>query len=99
MNTEKKEIKCPTCEAWRSYLPEQNICHACGSILDKNEILFEERKKKGLIKSFPEPKPFLEIKDSYPWYLKVILHIVRPIYFIVMIMIAFVTWFVTWVVA
>jgi len=65
-------------------------------MLDKNEILFEERKRQGLIPSFPETRPFMEIKDSYPWPIKVILQIVRPVYFTFMFVISALLWFVVW---
>ncbi len=97
MNTVEK--CCPHCKTWHAYSPEDKTCSSCGSLLDKNEIVFEERKRKGLIPEFPKPKPFLEIKDTYPWLLRMILQIVQPIYFTFMFIISAILWFVVWAAA
>jgi hypothetical protein len=90
---------CPNCKTWSSYSSEDKNCKNCGSLLDKNEIIYQEKKSKGLIPPFPQPKPFLEIKDSYPWYLKAILHFIKPIYFVFMFVVSAILWFVVWAAA
>lgn len=90
---------CPSCKTWNSYSEDEKNCTNCGSLLDKNEIIFEEKKQKGLIPAFPTPRPFLEIKASYPLVLRVILHIFRPVYFVFMFIISAILWFVVWAAA
>lgn len=97
MNTNEK--LCPTCKTWNVYKPEDKNCLNCGSLLDKNEIIYEEKKRKGLIPPFPKPKPFLEIKESYPLILKIVLYIIRPVYFTFMFIISAILWFVVWAAA
>ena len=97
MNTNEK--RCPKCGKWGTYTIADKVCHHCGSLLDKNEIIYEDKKRKGLIPKFPEPRPFLEIKESYPLIVKIILHIIRPIYFAFMFIVSVVLWLVLWVTA
>ncbi len=97
--SEISEKICPNCKTWSSYSVEERNCVNCGSLLDKNEIIFEEKKRKGLIPAFPKPRPFLEIKDSYPFLFRVVLHIVRPIYFTFMFIISAILWLVVWAAA
>lgn len=93
------EKLCPNCKTWSSYSVEDKNCFNCGSLLDKNEIIFEEKKRKGLIPPFPKQRPFLEIKASYPLILRIILHVIRPIYFTFMFVISTILWFVVWAAA
>lgn len=93
------EKRCPNCQSWGTFLETEKNCHNCGSLLDKNEIIFEDKKRKGLIPKFPQPRPFLEIKPSYPIILKIILHIIRPIYFTFMFIISAILWLVVWAAA
>ena len=93
------EKLCPNCKTWNRYHNDNKNCVHCCSLLDKNEIIYEDKKRKGLIPPFPQPRPFLEIKDSYPWILRAILHIIRPIYFVFMFVISAILWFVVWAAA
>lgn len=93
------EKLCPNCKTWNVYTAEDKNCLNCGSLLDKNEIIYQEKKQKGLIPPFPKTKPFLEIKESYPLVLKIMLHIIRPIYFTFMFIISSILWFVVWAAA
>lgn len=95
MDTVLEKI-CPNCKKWDNYHPEEKRCKQCGSLIDKNEIIHEDRKKRGLLPKFNKPKPFLQIKASYPWYLKLLIRIVRPIVYVFMLIISMITWFVVW---
>lgn len=95
----QNEKLCPNCQTWSTYVSDEKNCPNCGSLLDKNEIIFEEKKKQGLIPPFPKPKPFMEIKESYPFLLKLVLHVIRPVYFTFMFIISAILWFVVWAAA
>jgi hypothetical protein len=97
--SEISEKLCPNCKIWSSYSLEERQCKNCGSLLDKNEIIYQEKKRNGLIPPFPKTRPFLEIKDSYPLVLRLILQILRPIYFTFMFIISAILWFVVWAAA
>ena len=90
------EKRCPNCQHWASYNIDEKHCKNCDSLLDKNEIIFKEKERKGLIPKFPEPRPFLEIKTSYPLVLRLLLYIIRPIYFTFMFVISAILWLVIW---
>jgi hypothetical protein len=94
MDTNEK--RCPNCNHWDSYELDEKQCKNCDSLLDKNEIIFVEKERKGLIPKFPEPRPFLEIKESYPLVLRLLLHFIRPIYFTFMFVISAILWLVIW---
>lgn len=96
---DSNQKRCPNCKAWNTYSQDDKKCVDCGSLLDKNEIIYQDKKRKGLIPEFPKPRPFLEIKASYPLILRIILHIIRPIYFTFMFIISAILWFVVWAAA
>jgi hypothetical protein len=89
--------KCPHCSTWNE--GEQKTCISCDGLLDKNEVLWEERKRKGVLVSPKEHGELFEIKPHYPWIYKVILHIIRPIFWVFMGIISFVAWLIAWIVA
>jgi len=90
---------CPNCNTWSNCDQDDKTCQNCGSLFDKNEIIYEDRKRRGLIPKFRQPKPFMEIKSTYPLVLKIVLHIARPIYFVFMFIISAILWFVVWAAA
>ena len=91
------ERKCPHCQTWNKGTGA--ICSACGGLMDKNEVLHQERKRKGLVMPKKTESELFEIKPHYPWFYKVILHIIRPIFWGFMGIVSFVVWFISWVVA
>jgi len=95
----QSEKLCPACKNWGIYKIDEKYCNYCSTLLDKNEIVFEEKKRKGLIPHFPKQKPFMEIKPGYPWLIRVIMHIIRPIYFVFMFVISAILWLVVWAAA
>lgn len=89
-----QEKKCPSCSQWNK--GELTVCQFCGKSLDKNELIFQDRKSKGLIPEKVPESEFFEIKPEYPWWRKAILYIVRPIFWAFFGIISAITWFVAW---
>lgn len=90
-----QEKKCPTCGKWNP--GSLTNCSSCGGLLDKNELLFEARKKKGLIKEREPEGELFEIKPEYPWWRKGILYFIRPVYWIFFYIISGFVWLIAWV--
>jgi len=56
--SEISEKICPNCKTWSSYSVEERNCVNCGSLLDKNEIIFEVKEKKRFDSSFSKATTF-----------------------------------------
>lgn len=94
----KKVVKCPHCENWVEKV--SSSCPSCHSLLDRNEILHEQRKAEGLIK-IKDRKPGVIDKwiertaDTKNPFLKVVRYLVMMLWFTYLGLLAFVIWFVT----
>ena len=89
-----QQKKCPSCGEWNE--GDVTVCSFCGKSLDKNVLLFQERKKKGLIPKKVQESELFEIKPHYPLWLKIILYIVRPIYWLFFGIATAAIWFAAW---
>jgi uncharacterized membrane protein YvbJ len=96
-NTNEKS--CPNCGKWDFYAETDKICKNCGSLMDKNKIIYEDRKKKGLIPKFKKPKPFLQIKAHHPWYYKALLYVIKPIIYVFFLIVSIITYIIVWLTA
>jgi hypothetical protein len=87
--------KCPSCVAWNEANAEK--CVHCGELIDRKKADYVRLKKAGKLPIKLEPSPLFEIKEHYPWYLKLLLYIVRPIYWTFFGIISFILYLVAWV--
>ena len=87
--------KCPSCGAWNEESAEK--CSNCGEYIDRKKSDFVRLKKSGKLPLKIEPSPLFEIKAHYPWYLKLVLYIVKPIYWTFFGIISVVLYIVAWV--
>jgi hypothetical protein len=87
-----QEKKCPSCGEWNK--GELSICAYCGKSLDKNELLYQDRKRKGLIRPKVVEGEIFEIKAEYPWWKKALLYFIRPIYWTFFYIVSAIVWLV-----
>jgi hypothetical protein len=84
--------KCPACGHWNE--GDLKNCASCGGLMDKNELIKEERKKKGLYQEMKKHEKMFEVFPDDPVWLKIIKHIVAPIYWAFMAVLGFFMWFI-----
>jgi hypothetical protein len=89
-----KEKKCPSCHKWNS--GEVSVCSFCEQPMDKNVIIYNERKKKGLIPVFKKNEDLFTFKPEDPIWKKTLYSILRPIYLAFFGFISFLMVLVAW---
>lgn len=72
------QIKCSSCGKWNEKGSEH--CLHCGELLDRKKADYIRLKKQGKLPKKLKHSPLFEIKETYPWWLKLIIYIVKPIY-------------------
>ncbi len=86
--------KCSSCGTWND--ASSTECAACGELLDLREKEQVRLKKLGKFPVHVEESALFEIKPEYPLWRKIILYIVRPIYWFFMIIAGFFVWLAVW---
>ena len=90
-------VKCPTCSEWVS--SETKFCTFCNSLLDRNELLKQEREQINgptIIKQKSRVDLFIErTAESDNPFVILFRFFVRVVWFVYVSLIAFVIWFVT----
>lgn len=86
--------RCSSCGYWNDGSVES--CVSCGELLDANKKEQVRLKKLGKLPVHVEESALFEIKAEYPLWRKVILYIVRPIYWLFMIIAGFFVWLAVW---
>lgn len=89
--------KCPSCGAWNDGSAEK--CSSCGELMDRKKAFIIKQKKEGKFVKKIEPGPMFEIKDSYPWWKKGVLYIVRPIFWTFFSIISGIMYLIAWLAA
>jgi hypothetical protein len=93
----KAEIKCPSCARWVSN--EGTHCPYCGSVLDRNVLLKEERAKRAIPET-PKKKSRIELfldrtENSDKPFVILFRKVVAFFWAIYMAILAFIVWLVT----
>lgn len=86
--------RCSSCGFWNDGSLE--LCVSCGEMLDFREQEQVRFKKSGKLPVHVEESGMFEIKPEYPMWRKVILYIVRPFYWLFMIIAGFFVWLAVW---
>lgn len=87
--------KCPSCGEWNENQAKK--CIKCNELLDRKEARVIRLRKEGRLPINIEPSPLFEIKSEFPWWRKLILYIIRPIYWTFFIIIGGILYIVAWV--
>lgn len=86
--------KCPSCGTWNEADAEK--CVNCGELIDRKKADYVRLKKQGKLPLEIKTSPIFDIKPHYPWYLKAVLYVIRPIYWTFVAIISVILYFVVW---
>lgn len=89
--------RCSNCGTWNENEAEK--CLECGELLDRKKARIIRLKKEGKLPLKIEPSPLFEIRPEFPWWRKLILYIVRPIYWTFFTIASFILYLIAWIAA
>ncbi|MCC5923048.1 MAG: hypothetical protein JJT77_04605 [Crocinitomicaceae bacterium] len=89
--------RCSACGAWNHR--DNTHCSECGEMLDRRKARIEKLKKEGRLPVVLKETPLLEIKPHYPWYLKLLIYIVKPIYWTFFFIASGIMYLIAWIAA
>ncbi|MDG0974337.1 MAG: hypothetical protein P8O07_09305 [Crocinitomicaceae bacterium] len=87
--------KCSSCGTWND--GSSSTCSACDELLDLRKKEYERLKKLGKLPIEAKEHILFEIKPEYPVWRKTVLYIIRPVYWLFVIVSGFFLWLAAWV--